>query len=132
MFNFNPSLWPWMIRKESLVMVEERQKTPILTCLHKSNASMCVVQTGLSYLLYDEAGSSLRVAGALYGPGPTLVTAAASTTYTTPAVRLVSSRLGLLAATLTLLNTRGPARTTTCEKSYDIVSNMEWRSFSKQ
>lgn len=66
-------------------------------------------------------GSSLRVAGTLGGPGPAFVAADAVTMYVTPAVKLVSSRDGVAAFTVTfvriLLETlllSPPPRTTTC------------------
>jgi hypothetical protein len=66
-------------------------------------------------------GSSLRVAGALGGPGPAFVAAEAVTMYVTPAVKLVSSREGVAAFTVTFVKIllealllSPPPRTTTC------------------
>jgi hypothetical protein len=66
-------------------------------------------------------GSSLRVSGALGGPGPAFVAAEAVTMYVTPAVKLVSSREGVAAFTVTFVRIllealllSPPPRTTTC------------------
>lgn len=64
-------------------------------------------------------GSSLSEAGLLYGPAPTLVTAAACTRYISPAVRFVSSSEGEVALTVTFVSkdpfSAGPPRTTICK-----------------
>lgn len=56
----------------------------------------------------------------LYGPAPTLVTAAACTRYISPAVRFVSRSEGAVALTVTFVSndpfSAGPPRTTICRQ----------------
>lgn len=71
-------------------------------------------------------GSSLSEAGLLYGPAPTLVTAAACTRYISPAVRFVSSSEGEVALTVTFVSkdpfSAGPPRTTICrDKARQVI-----------